>query len=270
MSSGLIETGEGRDYVRALARGLKVIECFDAEHAHLTLSDVARRTGLTRPSARRALLTLQSLGYVTETAQRFSLTPRTLRLGYAYLASEPLWKQSERYIRDVGAKIGQTCSIAVLDGGEVVYVARAASKRIINDYITIGFRYPAYPTSLGRVLLSGLPPAELDAYLARVRLEKLTPHTVVQRSSFLRMIKEVGQRGWACADQELDIGLRSIGVPIRDGSGHIVAAMNISVPAQTIDMPRLVREYLPPLQQAAEAVSQLIGWRPALRTSAKE
>jgi IclR family pca regulon transcriptional regulator len=256
---------EGRDYVRALARGLSVIECFDEEHAQMTLSDVAKRTGLTRPSARRALLTLQSLGYAAGDGQRFTLTPRALRLGYAYLSSQPLWKLAEPYIRDVGRKIGQTCSIAVLDGDDIVFVARHAAKRIINDYVTIGFRWPAYPTSLGRVLLSGLPQAEVDAFLARVKLVKLTPHTIVQRTKLRRIIDEVRERGWACTDRELDPSLRSIGVPIRDRSGRIIAAMNTNAPFHTIEMPDLIREYLPPLQQAAESISQLIAWRPDVR-----
>lgn len=256
---------EGRDYVRAFARGLRVIECFDEGHPELTLSDVARRTGLTRPSARRALLTLQALGYVAGDGQRFSLTPRVLRLGYAYLSSQPLWKLAEPYLRDVGRSIGQSCSIAVLDGDDIVFVARHAAKRIINDYITIGFRYPAYPTSMGRVLLSGLPNAELDAFFERIKLEKLTPHTIVQKSKLRRIIEETRERGWACTDQELDISLRTIAVPIRDRTDRIIAAMNTNAPAHTIDMPSLIKEYLPPLQNAAAAVSELITWRPAMR-----
>ena len=255
------ENRESRNYVRALARGLQVIECFDETNAELTLSDVAKRTGLTRPSARRALLTLQTLGYASSDGNRFTLTARTLRLGYAYLSSKPLWRLVEPHIRQVGREIGQSCSIAVLDGDEIVFVVRVAAKRIINDYIAIGFRLPAYATSLGRVLLASLRPAKVDAYLERTTLVKFTPHTIVQRSKLRKIIDEARQRGWAYSDQQLDLGMRSIAVPIHDSAGRTIAAINTNALVQSIDMETLEREYLPPLRRAADTVSLMVAWR---------
>jgi len=255
------EKEESGDYVRALARGLKVIECFSEENHELTPSDVARQTGLTRPSARRALLTLKFLGYAASDGNRFTLTARTLRLGYGYLSSKPLWKLVEPHIRQVGVEIGQSCSIAVLDGDEICFVVRVAAKRIINDYIAIGFRLPAYSTALGRVLLSSLPSAEIDAYLERTALVKHTPFTVVQRRELREILDEARERGWAYSDQQLDLGMRSIAVPIHDETGNTIAAINTNAPVQSIDMQTLEREYLPPLRRAAATVSQILKWR---------
>ncbi|HSV80470.1 MAG TPA: IclR family transcriptional regulator C-terminal domain-containing protein [Ramlibacter sp.] len=261
------EVEESPDFVRALARGLSVIECFDENHRQLTLSEVAKLTDLSRPSARRALLTLEALGYVRSDGDRFSLTARTLRLGYAYLSSEPLWTLAQPYLVNLRKATGRSCSIAVLDGDEIVFVARAAATRITHDEIGIGLRWPAYATSMGRVLLSGLAPEEFEAYLERTQFRKYTPHTIDSAAKLRRLVEQVRQCGWAYADQEMDSELRSISVPLRDRKDRIVAAMNTAVRAHQMDAETLQKECLAGLQEAAAEISAIIKARPAPRTS---
>jgi len=263
------ENGEGSDFVRALARGLAVIECFDEEHAHLTLSEVARRTELTRPSARRALLTLQSLGYVSANGDQFRLTPRTLRLGYAYLSSEPLWTLAQPILHELCRESGQTCSIAILDRDEIMVVARASAKRITHDEINIGFRWPAYQSAIGRVLLAALDKDELEIYLSRTKYVQQTPQSIVEVARLRKLIEQARERGWAVAHQEMDIDLRSLGVPIHDRSQLVIAAMNINVRAQLVDAKTLESDYLPLLQAAASKISEIASLRPIQERSKK-
>ncbi len=251
------ENPPGADFVQALARGLGVIECFDEDHARMTLSEVARRTSLTRPSARRALLTLQKLGYVTADGDRFMLTARTLRLGYAYLSSEPLWDLAKPHLDHLRHETAQSCSIGVFDGDEVVVVARSAAKRVINDEVGVGFRWPAYCTALGRVLLGALTRQELDAYFARTQLKRLTPRTVISAATLGRAVAQSRAQGWAVSDLQVDIEMRSISVPILGKQGRIIAAINASGRAHLIDMAGMEKQYLPALQRAAAAISAI-------------
>jgi IclR family pca regulon transcriptional regulator len=247
-----------RDFVRALARGLSVIECFDSAHTAMTLSEVATRSNLSRGSARRLLLTLQRLGYVGNEGTRFRLHPRTLKLGYAYLSSQPVWNLARSFIDGVSRDTGLSCSIAILDGTDIVYVARAAAKRILNDYIAIGTRLPAFATSMGRVLLAGQSDAGLDDYFKTEKIISHTPFTNTDIAALRHIIALTRGRGWASNDQEIELGLRSIAVPIRDDGGNVVAAMNVSAQSLRVEMSVLEQTYLPVLREAADAVSALL------------
>jgi IclR family transcriptional regulator, pca regulon regulatory protein len=241
--------------VQSLERGLAVIRAFDAEHRELTLSEVARGTGLTRAAARRFLLTLVALGYVHFDGRRFSLRPRVLELGFAYLSSLSLPDVAEPHMEALVARINESSSISVLDDTDVVYVARVPTRRIMSITLAVGTRLPAYATSMGRVLLAALPDSELDERIARMDLRPLTPRTVTDADALRRVIAQVRrQGGHALVDQELEQGLRSAAVPIHDADGAVVAALNVSVHASRATMPELRARFLPPAREAAAAI----------------
>ncbi|MGE5136939.1 MAG: IclR family transcriptional regulator C-terminal domain-containing protein [Gemmatimonadota bacterium] len=242
------------DFVQSLDRGLAVIRCFSAENPSLTLSEVAERTGLTRAAARRFLLTLQELGYVGSTGRQFSLRPRVLALGYAYLSSFSVAQISQPHLEDLAEELHESCSVSVLDGDDLVYVARASANRIMTIALTVGTRLPPYPTSMGRVLLAHLPPDDLDAHLARTKLSKLTEHTIVDEKELREVLATVRAQGWAAVDQELEAGVRSIAVPIRDSSRRVVAAINASAHAARVPMRTLEKQFLPKLLDAARQI----------------
>ncbi|NMH99410.1 IclR family transcriptional regulator [Pseudonocardia acidicola] len=242
------------DHVQSLARGLAVIRAFDAEHPERTLSDVARATGLTRAAARRFLLTLVDLGYVRTDGRLFALTPRVLELGYSYLSSLSLPEVAAPHLENLVRTVRESASVSVLDGGDVVYVARVPTSRIMTVAITIGTRFPAYATSMGRVLLAALPPAELDAVLAGLRPEPLTDNTITDLDGLRRELDAVRAAGYCLVDQELELGLRSLAVPIRDRSGAVVAAANVSTQASRGTPEAVLRDVLPELQACAAAI----------------
>ena len=242
------------DYVQSLERGLAVIRAFGAESPELRLSDVARATGLTRAAARRFLLTLVRLGYVRQDGNTFSLRPRVLELGYAYLSALSLPEVAQPHMEALVAEVNESSSVAVLDDLEVVYVARVPTQRIMTIIIAVGTRFPAYATSMGRVLLAGLGPEALDERLDRVEIEPLTAMTVRNRAALRERIEEIREAGWAAVDQELEEGVRSAAVPIRDTSGRVIAALNMSVHATRMTMPALRREVVPRLLRTAEAI----------------
>lgn len=239
------------DHVQSLARGLAVIRAFDAEHPHQTLSDVARRAGITRAAARRFLLTLADLGYVRTDGRLFSLTPRVLELGFAYLSSLSLPEVAGPHLEALVERVRQSASVSVLDGADVVYVARVPTSRIMTVAITIGTRFPAYATSMGRVLLAALPAAERAALLAARRPEALTERTLTDPTALARQLDAVRTDGYCLVDEELELGLRSLAVPLRDGSGTVVAAVNVSSRAGSVD---LLRDVLPELRGCAEGI----------------
>ena len=256
--------GRRTDFVQSLDRGLAVIRCFSSEHPSLTLSEVAERTGLTRAAARRFLLTLQELGYVGSSGRQFSLRPRVLALGYAYLSSFSVAQIAQPHLEDLTEELHESCSVSVLDGDDIVYVARASANRIMTIALTVGTRLPPYPTSMGRVLLAGLPEAELDAHLSRARLRKLTEHTVDDPDQLRAILADVRAQGWAAVDQELEAGVRSIAVPIRDSSGRVVAAINASAHAARVPMRTLEKQFLPRLLDAAEQIDAELASRMAV------
>jgi IclR family transcriptional regulator, pca regulon regulatory protein len=250
------ERPRSSDFVQSLERGLAVIRAFDAEHRELALSDVARSTGLTRAAARRFLLTLVKLGYVHFADGRFSLRPRVLDLGYAYLSSLSLPEVAQPHMEVLVAKVNESSSISVLDDTEVVYVVRVPTRRIMSITLAVGTRLPAYATSMGRVLLGGLDDEELDERLSRIDVLPLTPHTVKNEGELRESIAAVRKQGFAMVDQELEEGLRSAAVPIRGAGGDITAALNVSVHASRASMSVLRRQFLPHALKAAEAIEE--------------
>jgi IclR family pca regulon transcriptional regulator len=245
-----------RQFVKSLERGLTVIRALSVPGHGRTLSDVARDTGLTRASARRFLLTLEQLGYVRSEDRRFTLTPRALELGYAFLSSLTLPQIAQPHLRELVERVHESSSVSMLDGGDVVYVAREPTQRIMTVSISVGTRFPAYATSMGRVLLAALEDAALDAFLAEAELTPLTAKTVTSTSALRREIDRVRRQGWALVDQELEDGLRSVASPIRDGSGTVVAAINLSTHASRRTPQKIRAELLPPLLDAAGAIER--------------
>jgi IclR family pca regulon transcriptional regulator len=217
---------------------------------------VARDTGLTRASARRFLLTLEELGYVRSDDRRFALTPRVLELGYAFLSSLTLPQIAQPHLRELVQQVRESSSVSVLDGADVVYVAREPTQRIMTVAISVGTRFPAYATSMGRVLLAGLADEQLDEFLETVELEALTAATITDRERLRKVIERVRAQGWALVDQELEDGLRSVAVPIRNSSGEVVAAMNLSTHVSRRTAAAIREELLPPLREAAERIDR--------------
>jgi IclR family transcriptional regulator, pca regulon regulatory protein len=241
-------------YVQSLDRGLAVIGCFSAEAPRLTISEVAFKTGLTRAAARRFLLTLNALGYVGNDGRQFFLTPRVLRLGYAYLSSLSVADVAQTHLEQLADVVHESCSASVLDGFDIIYVARAATKRIMTISLSVGTRLPAHPTSMGRVLLAALPDDQIDAYVASVPLAKLTDRTIVDRAALRTELEKTRIRGWSVVDQELEDGVRSVAVPVHDGDGRVVAAVNTSAHAARVPLARLQKHFLPRLRECASAI----------------
>jgi IclR family pca regulon transcriptional regulator len=252
----MLDQAQGRnpDYVQSLERGLAVIRAFGAEQPELRLSDVARETGLTRAAARRFLLTLVRLGYVRQDGNTFSLRPRVLELGYAYLSALSLPEVAQPHMETLVGEVNESSSVAVLDDLDIVYVARVPTQRIMTITIAVGTRLPAYATSMGRVLLAGLDPDALEERLERIEVERLTPTTVPDLEILRQRIDDVHDAGWAAVDQELEQGVRSAAVPIRDATGAVVAALNVSVHATRMTMQALRRDVVPKLLRTAEAI----------------
>ena len=245
----------GDTFVLAFARGLQVIRAFDGRAGALTLSEVAEASGLTRAGARRILLTLEHLGYVRLEGRAFSLTARILSLGFSYLTSLPFWNFAEPVMEELVGNIRESCSAAVLDGPEIVYVLRVPTQKIMTINLSIGSRLPAYCTSMGRVLLAGLDAAEAHDLLRRANPRALTPHTETRIARLKAIVDETRERGWSLVDQELEEGLISMAVPIVDGRGRTIAAMNVSGQANRTPAPEMKRRFLAKLQDAARRIS---------------
>ncbi|WP_431729738.1 IclR family transcriptional regulator [Verrucosispora sp. TAA-831] len=249
-------TTRSGEFVQSLERGLAVIRAFDAEHPQLTLSEVARSTGLTRAAARRFLLTLVELGYVHTDGRLFSLRPRILDLGYAYLSGLGLPEVARPHMAALVAQVHESCSASVLDGDEVVYVARVPTKRIMTVGISVGTRFPAYATSMGRVLLAAQPAQWLDDYLATATLRPLTRRTVTDPAKLRTILTRIAAQGYALVDQELEEGLRSLAAPVRADDGSVVAAVNVSAHASRGTFDTIRRDLLPPLLATARRISE--------------
>jgi IclR family pca regulon transcriptional regulator len=221
----------------------------------MTLSEVAQVTGLTRAAARRFLLTLVDLHYASTDGRSFSLTPRVLELGYHYLSGLGLPEVAAPHLERLVAEVRESASVCVLDGHEIVYVARVPTARIMAVSISVGTRFPAHATSMGRVLLAGLDDAALDTYLQEATLHRLTARTITSSAQLRTEILQVRAQGWAVVNQELEEGLRSVAVPIRDASGHVVGAANVSTHASRTTPAEIRRRLLPPLKEAAERIN---------------
>jgi IclR family pca regulon transcriptional regulator len=247
-----------RDHMLGLEKGLAVIACFDAAHPRLTIADVARMTGLTRATARRCLITLARIGYAETDGRFFTLTPRVLKLGYAYLASTPLTAVLQSALERLSEAIGESSSASILDGGEIVYVARAATKRIMSVGLAVGARLPAYCTSMGRVLLAALPEAEARARVAASDRPALTARTVTGVEEVMALLARARAEGHVVIDQELELGLTSIAVPVVDRAGRVLAAVNIGTQAARFPPEALVREFLPKLQAVQADLARIV------------
>lgn len=239
------------DFMTSLARGLHVIRAFAGIDRRMTIADVSRVTGLTRAVVRRCLYTLRELGYADCDGRAFFLQPKVLSLGYAYLTTAPLPIASQPILEEVSAQLDETCSTAVLDEDSVVFVARSKTRHILSITLGIGSRVPAYCTALGRALLAYLDPEKLAAYLSRVKLVQHTRHTVTSRKKLEEILAGVRANGYAFNDQELEMGLRSLAVPVRNVVGEVVAAMNVSVQASRVTRREMVDAFLPVLVSAA-------------------
>lgn len=250
--------GGDPDFMTSLARGLHVIRAFSGVDRRLTIADVSRATGLTRAVVRRCLYTLRELGYAATDGRTYSLQPRILNLGYAYLSTAPLPIAAQPVLEELSEQLGEATSVAVLDDGAVVYVARAATRRIVAVTLGVGSRLPAYCTALGRVLLAGMPPEQSAQELSKLELVAHTRFTVTSRRRVEEILAEVRSDGFAVNDQELEIGLRSIAVPVKNVVGATVAAMNVSTQASRVTRRELLENGLPLLRAAAERLgSQL-------------
>ena len=247
--------GTGPDFIEALARGLEVIAAFGPHHPAMTLTEVATATGLARPTARRILLTLQELGYVRVDRTGYALTPRVLELGVAYVRSMGLWDVARPHLERLSAQTEESCSIAQLDGSDIVYVARVAVPKIVGLSVQIGTRFPALQTSLGKVLLAALDPATVDEVLAEPSRSGLVPRWRPDRAERDTELREVRARGWALTDEQLTVGIRSVAAPLRDGSGRVIAAVNVNTHAAETAVEYLVGHHLPLLLQVAGDIS---------------
>src|SRR5215475_2853574 len=242
------------DFVQSLDRGLAVIRAFGPDRERLSLSEVARATNLTRAATRRFLLTLVQLGYVRNDGREFSLRPRVLELGYAYLSGLALPEIAAPHLEELVAKVRESSSVSVLDGDHIVYVARVPTKRIMTVAISVGTRFPAYATSMGRVLLAGMSPDSFEDYLSRADLAALTGRTVTDPGQFRQIIREVDRLGYAIVDQELEEGLRAIAAPIRGSGGMVTAAINVSAHASRVSMAGMRTDLLPALLETAARI----------------
>jgi IclR family pca regulon transcriptional regulator len=245
---------EHRDHVGSLTRGLVVLEILAAHPAGLTLTEMAEKALLTRAGARRFLLTLVASGYAIQKDRKFLLSSRLLSTARTWITGQTLWAYAEPFMRDVSETLNESCSAAVLADEDVVYVARVAAQRILSVALHVGTRLPAVCTAMGRVLLAGLTDEHLERFLARANLEQRTPKTITDRGELAAVIASVRERGYATMDEELELGLRSIAVPIRDQSGEIVAAINVSAQSARYSVSEMEQRLLPRLQQAAASI----------------
>jgi IclR family pca regulon transcriptional regulator len=252
-----------RETIAGLARGLAVIRAFSTGGPLCTLTEVAKITGLSPAAARRCLHTLEALGYAGREGRQFFLRPRVLDLSSAYLDSVDSEGLAREYLQDVVKSSGHSSSLAVLDGGEILYIARIGARRIVRLEASIGTRYPAYPTSLGRILLAGLPPKELSDYLANTRFERLTRRTVVERDRLADLIRRAGEDGYSIVEDELAIGVTALAAPVYDGEGRVVAAINCS--AQTGEVAdKGMTQYIPMVREVATRISRALSHFPGL------
>lgn len=235
-----------------------MINSFARERRAQTLSEVAQHTGLTRATARRVLLTLAELGYVNQTNREFALTPKVLDLGYSFLSSFRVVELAQQPMELLVDEVKESSSMSVLDGSEIVYVARVPTTRIMTIALALGSRLPVYPTSMGRVLLAGLSDDEIDEYISSTRFDRLTSHTITDTAEFRQILDQVRVRGYALVDQELEEGVRSIAAPIRNADGAVIAAMNVSCHAARVSVSQMKKEFRPQLLATAAEISERV------------
>lgn len=249
---------DDREFVNSLARGLAVIRAFSREAPEMTLSETAARTGMTRAAARRFLLTLERLGYVCSDGRRFRLAPKILDLGFAYLSSMDLWDVAMPYMEQVSEEVHESCSASVIEACDIVYVARVPTTRIMSVALNLGARLPAFATSMGRVLLASLPEAKARERLETCSLKSYTDRTVTEPEALWAILQDVRAKGWCLVDQELEEGLRSVSVPLRNKRGRVLAAINVSGHASRVTPEQMIERHLPVLQRAAEQIARAL------------
>ncbi|MDA2954577.1 MAG: helix-turn-helix domain-containing protein [Actinomycetota bacterium] len=246
------------DHVQSLARGLLVLKTFSSEYPVLTLAEAARLTGLARATVRRSLHTLQELGYVTSDGRQFELTPRVLDLGFAYLHSAHIGDITQPYIESLSDQINESVSMAVLDGFDIIYIARVPTKRIMRIGLSLGSRLPALVTSMGRMIVADLPDEERKTFIKSAPIPKMTAKTLTNRVELLKVLTKAHERGWVMLDQELEDGVRSIAAPIRDKRGRTIAAINIGTQSGRVSTKQLSDEFLPLLINTAANISSAL------------
>ncbi len=254
----MTEEAPDRDHMAALEKGLAVIECFDAAHDKLTIADVARATELSRAAARRCLLTLAKIGYAEFDGKFFRLTPRVLRLGHAWLASAALPQLVQPFLERLSEETHESSSASLLDGHEIVYIARSAQRRIMSVGLSVGTRLPAFCTSMGRVLLAARDPADARARILAGRPRALTPHTVTDPDRLAAILAEVRAQGYCIVDQELELGLISIAMPLINTRGEVVAAVNLSGQVQRSSAEEMAERFLPGMRQLQALLRPLV------------
>lgn len=247
-----------RDYVSSLARGLEVLRAFNRTRRKMTLSEVAAETDNTRAGARRILLTLVHEGYAVADGKLFDLTPQVLELGYSVLSSKGAWDIARPFIDHLSEEIRESCSAAVLDKFDVVYVSGAQYHRVISVGITVGARFPAHCTATGRVLLAAQPDEMWPGILQNIPLTKMTERTVTNRLEFRKILEDTRRNGWSFVDQELEIGLMSIAVPLRNSAGGLVGAINVGVPTVRMTASEMQSQILPRLLETAASISKAL------------
>ncbi|MBK1793832.1 IclR family transcriptional regulator [Devosia sp. WQ 349] len=246
------------DIIHGLIRGLSVIECFDEEHSRMSITEVSARTGLERATARRCLLTLVHQGYATYDGKFFQLTPRVLKLGHSYLATTPLPRLIQPFLEELSRDTNESTSAAVLDGTDILYVARVSTRRVMSINLAQGARLPAYCTSMGRILLAALPQDQARDILERSELIAYTERTKADMPSILTELAVVAAQGFAVIDQELELGLCSIAVPLYNTSGKIVAAVNIGAQTARAPTSKMIAHFLPLIRKIQSELRPLL------------
>ncbi|WP_436534871.1 IclR family transcriptional regulator domain-containing protein [Actinoplanes sp. HUAS TT8] len=239
------------DFIEALARGLEVLRSFRPGTPAMTLSEIAGQTGLARPTVRRILITLETLGYVRGAGRGYALTPRVLELGMAYVNALNMWDIARPHMEKLVAQTNESTSMAQMDGSDIVYVARVAVPKIVTLAVTIGTRFPAPATSMGKVLLAALPPGSVDSVLAEASRSGINARWQPTPAELEASLREVRAKGWALADQDLAPGIRSVATGVRDGDGRVVAAINVTVHAAETSLETLIEDHLPKLLRTA-------------------
>jgi IclR family pca regulon transcriptional regulator len=247
-----------RDWIAGLERGLGVIEAFDENHSRMTAQQVGERCGLSRTAARRYLLTLQHLGYVSSDSKQFWLTPRIMRLGQSYLSSARLPRIAQPVLQRVSASLQEVVYLAVLDEGEVVYVSRNGPNRAMSSGFVLGARVPGHVTSAGMLMLANLPSAQLEEWFASHELPAYTPYTIATQEDLRKEIKRIRQQGWALSEQQFDLAFRGIAVPLKDLRGDLMGALSVLMPIQGESSEAVVKRIVPVLQEAAQSLRNLI------------
>lgn len=253
-----IEALTDPSFMTSLARGLAVVRAFSDQRRSLTIAQISHRTGIPRAAVRRCLYTLKQLGYADSEANNFYLKPKILTLGYSYLSSTPLAISAQPYLNSISRQLNESCSLAVIDDNEVLYVARSATSRIMSVALNTGSRLPAYCTSLGRAILANYSELELEKYFAATTLRAYTDKTVVSPTRLREILKEVKAQGYAMVEEELEVGLHSIAVPVRGASGTVHAALNIGAQSTRVSASQMVTDFLPVLQKVANDLSVLL------------